>query len=76
MGWLQIVLALVQLTPNIVQLILQVEQIFGAGQGPAKKVFIMSEITQAAPSEFSDKVSNMVDMQVAALNAAGKLPKP
>jgi len=74
MNWIQIVLALVQLTPDIIKLILQAEQIFGAGQGPAKKAFVMSPVTAAAPPEFSTKVSDMVEAQIAALNAAGKLP--
>ena len=74
MNWIQIVLALVQLTPDIIKLILQAEQIFGAGQGPAKKAFVMSPVTAAAPQDFTDHVSKMIDGQIAALNAAGKLP--
>ena len=49
MGWLQTVLGLLQLAPSILQMIAQVEALFGAGNGAAKKAVVMSA-TEGAPA--------------------------
>jgi len=74
MNWLQDALALIQLAPQILQLILQVETIFGAGGGAAKKAVVTDAVVASvAPETVTAKVGNMIDRNVAALNTAGKL---
>lgn len=77
MGWLQIALGLLQLAPEILKVILSVEQVFGAGNGAAKKAVVMSTIeASGAPAALVSKASGLVDSTVASLNQAGVLPKP
>jgi hypothetical protein len=74
MNWLQIALALLQLAPQILQLITQVESVFGSGGGAAKKAVVMGAVSASgAPDAVMSKVSAMIDEHVAALNSAGKL---
>lgn len=74
MNWLQDALMLIQLAPNILQLILQVEQIFGAGSGAAKKAVVTDAVVAAgAPETVTAKVGSLIDRNVASLNVAGKL---
>jgi hypothetical protein len=74
MNWLQIALALLQLAPQVLQLITQVESVFGPGNGASKKSVVMDAVSAAgAPDSVTTKVSSMIDSHVAALNAAGKL---
>ena len=74
MNWLQVVASLVQLAPSILQLIVQIEQVFGSGSGAVKKSIVMEPVKSCgAPVEVVAGVSNMVDAHVAALNQAGKL---
>jgi hypothetical protein len=76
MSWISIFLALLQAAPQILALILQVEQTIGAGNGGLKKQLVMHAVTVGSnDSNFTAKVSALVDAQVATLNAAGVLAK-
>ena len=73
MGWLNIVLALLKLVPSILAMITQVESVFGAGNGAAKKAVVMSAVTgSTTPLAVTEGVSTFVDHAVTALNTAGK----
>ena len=75
MGWLQIVLALVQLAPSIVKLVMDVEGIItGAKTGSAKKSVVMQTVA-SAPNEVQGAVSNLVDKTVEVLNSTGVFKK-
>jgi hypothetical protein len=72
MGWLQIVLALLQLAPQIIQTVLGVEGLFGIGQGPAKKAAVMGTLA-AAPPEVQSAASLFVDQVAVPAMKAGRL---
>jgi len=74
MGWLSTVLALIQLAPSILQLIAQVETIFGAGNGAMKKQIVMAPLA-AAPQSVQDQASKFIDNTVAAANQVGAMGK-
>jgi hypothetical protein len=75
MNWIQKILALLQFAPSILQLILAIESAIGPGQGPLKKSIVMTSLPADTPKDIQDGVSNMVDRQVVALNAAGTFKK-
>lgn len=83
MGWISILLALIQLTPDILKLILQVEQIIGAGKGSVKKAIVMAPMAAAVATDPNAKnadkvmagVSNIIDSQVSSLNSSGVFTK-
>ena len=75
MNWIQKILALIQFAPSILQLIVAIEGIFGAGNGSAKKALVMATLPDSTPPEITDGVSKMVDKHVAALNSAGVFKK-
>lgn len=65
--------AMIQLLPNIITLILQIEQIIGPGKGDVKKAIIMGAVPPNA--ELEARVSSVIDKSVAKLNEAGALQK-
>lgn len=75
MGWLQIVLALLQMAPGILQAIQGAETALpGPKLGPVKKAIVLAPVTASpAPPEMISAVGQMIDSLVAAKNAA---PKP
>jgi hypothetical protein len=68
---IQDVLALIQFAPSILQLIVQIEGVFGAGSGAMKKTIIMNSVA-AAPPTVQSHVSNFIDATVKTMNEAGK----
>lgn len=74
MNWLSAVLGLLQLAPSIVQLIVQIEQLFGAGNGVDKKAIVMSTVS-SAPTAVQSTVSTFTDGVVSAANKAGVFKK-
>lgn len=75
MGWLQLTLALIQLAPEILKLIMQVEQIIGGGNGAVKKELVMQSVILGGAAELEPKVSAMVDNTVTKLNSINALAK-
>ena len=75
MGWLTLVLSLVQLAPSIVDLIIKIEGAITANKsGEAKKAVVMATVADA-PTEVQGGVSKLIDTTVGALNAAGVFKK-
>lgn len=71
MNWLEIALAVLKAAPQIVALIVQIEQAFGAGNGAAKKAAVLFPLSEA-PKPVLDFMDGYVDHIVAGLNAANK----
>ena len=74
MGTIAIILQLIQLAPAILQLIVQVEGIVGAGKGADKKAMVMAPLS-TAPEAIQKGVSNMIDSHVASLNSMNVFKK-
>lgn len=70
LNWFSKVMQLFQLAPMILQMIQQVEQIVGPGNGAAKKAIVMAPLTSSVPPELIPDVSSMIDNMVAAQNKA------
>ena len=73
MGWLNTVLGFLQLVPNILKLIVDIEGVFqhsAAPTGSAKKAIVMSAISDA-PASVQSKASTFIDTTVSTLNATG-----
>ena len=71
--WIETTAAIVQLLPSLLTLIVQIEQIIGAGKGDAKKALIMDQLP--ADQRAQALVSCMVDKSVTGLNRVGALSK-
>lgn len=74
MNWLQLVLALIQMAPSVIQAIQQAETTLGPGNGPAKKAMVLAPLAATAdtPPEVTNGVSNMIDTIVSAINTKSK----
>jgi hypothetical protein len=73
MNWLQVILALLQLAPVILQTVTTVESaVAGTKKGKVKKAVVMAAIA-GAPQPVVDAASSYIDMAVTALNEAGVL---
>lgn len=72
-----------QYLPTILQAVVAVEQVIGAGKGSTKKQIIMDSVsaaakvtTSAAPTAQIQLISQMIDSVVSTLNSVGALSKP
>jgi hypothetical protein len=74
MNILQIVLALLQATPDIIAAIKAVDSsIKGAKKGAVKKEIVMASFAHV-PTPLQDAASALIDRTVGTLKAAGELP--
>jgi hypothetical protein len=67
MDWMAKALQLVGFIPELLKLVTEVETIFAAGNGAAKKAVVTAAVTGAgAPPEVTSGISGIIDAIVAA----------
>lgn len=71
MNFLQILLALLQLAPQVISTVVAVEGAVGAGHGATKKAMVMNMVEGSHPAVV-ERVSKFVDKTVESMND-GKL---
>lgn len=82
MNWLSYFAAIMQMLPGILDLVVKVESIVGAGQGPAKAAMVTGAVTAAVQSDpqvtaatqghdLNAVVGNVATAMVNGLNASG-----
>jgi hypothetical protein len=76
MNWLQLALGLLQLAPDVLELVVKIEQLIGAGNGAAKKQIALAAAAPGeTPTHVQAGVSNLIDTTVSVLNSTGVFKK-